>query len=109
MRVLKFVVEGQIIKRDGRCDFSNIVAGTSGYLVANFAFSEVWNGCAKVVEFLSESGEELDALVINRDNSCNIPDNVSKKHAFYIKIYGKRDGYIITTNKILIKQYGGEK
>ena len=39
MRTLKFIVEGQIIKQDPNCDFSNLVPGTEGYLRAEFSFS----------------------------------------------------------------------
>ena len=39
MRTLKFIVEGQIIKQDPSCDFTNLVPGTEGYLRAEFSFS----------------------------------------------------------------------
>ena len=39
MRTLKFIVDGQILRQDPTCDFSNIVPGTEGYLIAEFAFS----------------------------------------------------------------------
>ena len=43
MRILKFVVENQKIKQDPSCDFSGLVAGTEGYLKAEFVFSKEWD------------------------------------------------------------------
>ena len=38
MRTLRFKVSGQELIRAPGCDFSNIIAGTSGYLQAAFEF-----------------------------------------------------------------------
>ena len=40
MRTLKFIVNGQIIKQDPKCDFSNLIPASEGYLVAEFSFSK---------------------------------------------------------------------
>lgn len=39
MRILKFIVDKQIIRRDPNCDFSNLVSGTKGYLKADKGLS----------------------------------------------------------------------
>lgn len=45
MRTLKFIITAQNVQKDPDCDFSGIVAGTEGYLQAEFLFSEEWAGC----------------------------------------------------------------
>ena len=42
-RILKFSVTNQSITKDSKCDFSKIAMGTSGYLVAQFEFSNDWD------------------------------------------------------------------
>ena len=107
MRTLVFTVKNQIIQRDISCDFSGLVAGTSGYLKAKFTFSESWNGCAKVVGFFLKNGEELPPCTLSNDNTCVIPTEALKHHEFSIVLYGKNKSYTITTRPITIKQYGG--
>lgn len=50
MRILQFRINGQKLSKDG--DFSNLVAGTKGYLKAAFNFDEDWDGCRKAAVFL---------------------------------------------------------
>lgn len=107
MRTLVFDVKDQIIRRSASCDFSGLVAGTSGYLEARFVFSSAWNNCAKVVGFFSKNDEELPPCVLKDNNTCIIPEDVLKHHEFKIRLYGKRKGYTIITQPITIKQYGG--
>lgn len=107
MRTLVFNVKNQIIQKDHSCDFSGLVAGTTGYLKARFLFSEDWNGCAKVVGFFSKNDEEFPPCVLNEDNTCMIPDEALKYHEFKIRVYGRNNDYTITTRPITIKQYGG--
>lgn len=47
MRTLRFKVSGQELIRAPGCDFSNIIAGTSGYLLAAFEFGQDWDGTVK--------------------------------------------------------------
>ena len=107
MRTLVFNVKNQIIQRDNSCDFSGLVAGTTGYLRAKFTFSEDWVGCAKVAGFFLKDGTEFSPCVLDSDNSCIIPEDILKYHEFNIRLYGKKNGYVITTRPISIKQYGG--
>lgn len=109
MRTLVFDVKGQIIQKDASCDFSGLVAGTCGYLEAKFMFSEDWNGCAKVVGFFLNDKTELPPCKLDKDNTCEIPQEVLKYHEFNIVLYGKRENYFIKTRPINIKQYGGIK
>lgn len=109
MRTLVFNVKGQMIERHPSCDFSGLVAGTEGYLEAKFILSADWDNCAKVAGFFSKDGEEFPPRVLDKENTCEIPTKALLHHEFKIKLYGKREGYSITTNKITIKQHGGIK
>lgn len=109
MRTLVFNVKKQIIERDQSCDFSGLVAGTSGYLKAKFLFSDDWDNCAKVAGFFSKEDKEFPPCALDKNNSCMIPSEALQHHEFKIKLYGKRNGYTITTQKITIKQHGGIK
>jgi hypothetical protein len=104
-----FNVKNQIIQKEPSCDFSGLVAGTSGYLRAKFILSDAWNNCAKVAGFFSKSGEEFTPCVLDEDNSCEIPSEALERHEFMIKLYGRKKDYTITTQPITIKQYGGVK
>ena len=106
-RILKFVVKGQIIEKDPKCDFSYLVPGSEGYLTAEFEFSSEWDGCAKAVAFSTGIGKEYTTLL--KDGiSCEIPIDVCKRKAFRLRVVGQKvDGYRIGTNKIIVKQNGG--
>lgn len=101
MRTLKFNVNDQILKKDDFCDFSNLVAGTEGYLEASFIFSNNWNGCKKAAVFLS-SGKDYPIPII--DNKCDIPKEALKDYYFKMYIVGEKDGYRLITNTIRINQ-----
>ena len=51
MRTLKFIVHDQIVEKDPKCDFDNLVPGTEGYLRAVFSFSPEWDDCVRVAAF----------------------------------------------------------
>ena len=42
MRTLQFKVDGQNLSKDG--DFSGLIAGTKGYLYAEYNFDGEWGG-----------------------------------------------------------------
>lgn len=107
MRTLKFIIDGQIIKKDPNCDFSGLVPGTEGYLNARFSFSPEWNGCAKVAAFYSNFGREHGAMVLEDGVSCKIPATALAKKTFYIRVFGKKKDFKITTNKVSVDQDGG--
>ena len=109
MRTLKFIVEGQIIKPDPNCDFSNLVPGTEGYLRAEFSFSSEWKGCTKVASFWSAVGDEYPPQVLTDGMSCLIPDEATQRYAFKVGVIGKSANIRLTTNKAIVKQNGGAK
>jgi hypothetical protein len=104
LRTLKFVVNRQVIEKARDCDFDGLVKGTNGYLMAKFLFSEDWNGCAKVVGFYSSYGNEYAPQVLDNENSCMIPEEALARETFVIKVFGKRENFTITTNKLAINQ-----
>lgn len=108
MRTLRFIVDGQIIKQDPNCDFTNLIPGTEGYLQAEFSFSPEWKNCVKVASFWSAVGKEYPPQVLKDGMSCVIPPEALTKYAFKVGIIGKGPDLRLTTNKIAVKQDGGK-
>lgn len=106
MRKLKFIVDGQIIKQDPECDFGNLIPGSSGYLVADFAFSKEWNGTVRVAAF-SNVKKECPPQILKDGHSCIIPEEALKSKVFYINVLGKNKDSKIKTNKVKVVQNGG--
>ncbi|MCD8155137.1 MAG: hypothetical protein LUF78_10745 [Clostridiales bacterium] len=99
MRTLEFKVTAQQLECDG--DFTNIVAGTSGYLQAHFTFSDEWNGCTKAASFFNNGIEHARIL---KNDYCIIPTESLTRSIFYVQITGKKSSYKIKTNKVKVKQ-----
>lgn len=109
MRTLEFIVDGQILKSDPNCDFSNLVAGTRGYLRARFHFSPEWKNCIKVASFYSPTGDEYPPQILHDGATCMIPDEACAKRRFKVGIIGKRGDSRLITNTISVVQNGGSK
>lgn len=107
MRTLKFIVDGQIVKPDPECDFSNLVPGTNGYLRIWFKFSEEWADCKKVVGFWSVMGREYQPQELYDGETCVIPADALRRREFKMQVFGVRKDYKITTNKVTVSQDGG--
>lgn len=103
MRTLKFIVDGQSVKKDPSCDFAGLVPGTKGYLDAFFRFSDEWKGCKKAAVFVS-LGREYAVPLIN--GKCQIPEKALTWKIFSVKVVGERDGYRVTTNRVEVLQDG---
>lgn len=109
MRTLKFIVEGQIIKPDPTCDFSNLVPGSDGYLQAEFRFSPDWANSMKVAAFWSVMGKEYEPQILKDGKTCIIPAEALKRRVFKIQIHGlAADGSNVKTNKVEVVQNGGK-
>lgn len=108
MRTLKFIVDGQVIKQDPSCDFSNLVPGTEEYLTAEFSFSSEWNGYAKVAEFYSALGLEYPPRALKNGKSCLIPSDALGKRIFKVRVIGRKGEEKILTNKVAVSQKGGK-
>lgn len=104
MRTLKFNVNDQIIKQDPACDFSNIIVGSSGYLKAEFSFSEEWDGFVRVAEFRNyHHDKEPISVAIGKDNTCLVPD-VTNTTSWRVRVIGKRGKTFLSTNETRVIQ-----
>lgn len=101
MRLLKFNVDAQTIQKDPDCDFDNIVAGTQGYLKAQFTFSPEWQDCILVASFWRGKNEYAEFI---RNGECMIHPDALVGPTFRVSVTGQRGDYRITTNKILVRQ-----
>lgn len=103
MRTLKFKIKDQRLSKDG--DFSLIVKGTKNYLRCLFTFDDPnWNGLRKIAVFENRKNGE-SAVFLERDNSCNVPNEVTDENYFKVKVVGANGStQQIITNKILISQ-----
>ena len=109
MRKLSFIVNGQVIEKDPKCDFSNLFPGAGGLIEAEFSFSTDWDGCSKVAAFFSPLGKEYPPRVLADGKTCVIPFPALEKRSFKIQILGKKGGERIKTNKVVVNQNGGKK
>ena len=102
-RILEFNVEKQRLMKKKDCDFSNIVAGSVGYLRAKFYFSQdEWKGCKKAASFWVDDQEY--AVLLDGNDICEIPPEALTVDKFAVSVTGARQNYQITTTKIKIKQ-----
>jgi hypothetical protein len=100
---LEFIVSGQTLTKDPRCDFSGIAAGSRGYLFARFRFSKDWAGCKKAAVFTTPSGQEYP-VGLGKDNLCEIPAEALTGKAVRVMVVGRRNGGNIPTTEIAFPQ-----
>lgn len=104
MRTLKFIVTGQNITLDPSCDYTGLVAGSVGYLRAEFRTDAAWNGCKVAASFWR--GKTEHAVAVAR-GACIIPAEALTREMFGVSLTGARAGYRINTNKIFVHQEVG--
>lgn len=102
MKVLGFDVNGTDISKNPKCDFDGLVRN-SGNLMARFNLSKEWSGYKVAVSFF-KLGEEYPELI--RNGSCIIPQKALSWKEFSVQVVGIKDGTIMKTNKLIIKQEG---
>lgn len=108
IRILKFIVDGQIIKQDPSCDFAGLIPGTEGYLEAEFSFSPEWRGAIKVAEFW-RGVKECPPQLLKDGETCIIPAEALKGKRFGIRIVGKsKDIPRLATGRVEVRQDGGK-
>lgn len=103
MRTLLYRVEGQRLEPIG--DHSGIKAGSKGYLRARFEFNEDWDGCIKVASFYYVGIEH--ACMLDKDDSCDIPEEVLVGSSYSVSVEGRKDDYRIPSRTITERQLGG--
>lgn len=104
MRALRFDVNRQLVRAAPDCDFSGIVPGSMGYLVAQFSFDDEWSGCKKAASFYGVNGIEEARPIVN--GVCEIPAQVLDGRFFEVCVTGIREGFRIRTNKMIVRQEG---
>ena len=105
MRTLEFRADRQKLLKNPGCDFSEIVAGSTGYLRAKFYFSEEWEGTMKAASFYGEDYENEYAALLDENDECVIPSEVLTGKYFKVSVLGaKEPKYVIQTNKMKVKQ-----
>lgn len=103
MRQLLFNVKGQALDKSNKRTFNGIVAGTSGYLSVKFIFyGNDWAECTKAVSFWVNDQEY--GVLLDKYDSCIIPKEALIGDRFEVSLTGMKDDYLITTNKIEIRQ-----
>ena len=105
MRTLAFTVNGQKLSKKPSILFSRLVAGSSNFYDVAFEFSPEWDNLFRVVKFARGSVEEYIPLI---NNTCKIPERITKFHKFNVSVVGATDDVQIMTNVITITQKGGE-
>ena len=105
MRLLEFQVNQQSLRKLPGCDFSGIVAGSSGYLRAKFHFAEDWNEYPKKAANFVGEGEHAHAVPLDENNECDIPTEVLTGSFFNVTVFGTNERQTITyTKEYKVKQ-----
>ena len=99
MRILQFRINGQMLSKDG--DFSELIAGTKGYLHTEYNFDGEWDGCKKAAVFLRYDKEYPVPIVNGR---CAVPDEITGYKRWNVYLVGEKKGYRITTNEVEVRQ-----
>lgn len=100
-RKLRFIVDGQEIRKDPACDFSNIVANSRCYLAASFTFLGDWTGMQKVGLFYKYGREYAEKI---SNNECVIPADALTHTNFQVSVCGVKGNTQVFTNKVTIEQ-----
>jgi hypothetical protein len=105
-RVLEFDVNEQQLSKKKDCDFRHLIAGSKGYLMAQFHLGYGWEGCVVAASFWNDGVEY--PVVLDEYGLCDIPEEALTGRKFYVSLTGMIKGtvsdYLITTNKIKITQ-----
>lgn len=104
MQELRFIVKGQMIKKDPSSPFSKMVAGTSNYYVAAFDMDSAWTGYNCLAKFETKDGTEFVPI---KSGQAMIPESVLKYKTFEVSIIGKNRDAMLTTNSNRVIQIGG--
>ena len=99
MQVLDFVVNKQSISKSPNCDFSNLIAGSKGYLQARFTFTKEWSGYRKAAVFICRTGEYP---VLIDGGMCAVPDEAAACSSFKVTVVGKRNNDTITCGRATV-------
>lgn len=113
MRILRFIVDDEMIKQDPSCDFTGLFPGRNPNVKAEFVFSDEWKNTVKVAAFWSVLDSEYEPQVLN-NGCCNIPTEALSRASFKIQVIGRKTKpsfgkTTLSTNKLTIRQTGGKR
>lgn len=102
MKTLVFEVRNQGLIMPTKCD---VVAGSKGYLQAQFMFyGNDWRGCKMAASFWDSKHTKEYAVLLDKYGRCTVPDEVTDGDQFYVSLTGMKEGFRIKTNKVIVKQ-----
>lgn len=104
MQELRFIVKGQMIKKDPSSPFSKMVAGTSNYYVAAFDMDSAWTGYNCLAKFETKDSTEFVPI---KSGQAMIPESVLKHKNFSVSVIGKNGVSMLTTTTNKVVQIGG--
>ena len=101
MKVLRVMVHGQSLTKAD--DFGTIVSGSKGYLRCAFQFTDTqWDRVRKIAVF--EDGEKEEAVVLDKSGQCDVPDTITNKTFFRVRLVGVDKERKLMTERLLINQ-----
>lgn len=104
MKSLRFIVKGQMIKKDPDSPFYQMVAGSSNYYIAKFSMDAAWTGFACLAHFEADGDEEYVPIKYGK---AIFPENILKYKSFTVQVIGRKNDTILVTNKNKVIQIGG--
>lgn len=105
MKILRFIVKGQMIKKDPESPFSKMVAESSNYYIAEFDMDEAWIGYSCLAHFKARDCEQYVPIVNGR---AVFPEEILKYKSFHVSVIGKNGDSQLITNKDRVIQIGGK-
>lgn len=105
MRILKFIVEGQTLRKDPECDFSHIIKGSKDYLGCSFKLPADWRNIPLAATF-THYGKEICASPVF-SGACLVDNSVTDYKNFKISLTAIKNGEIVRTNAVKIWQEEG--
>lgn len=91
------------MKKDPNCDFGSIVAGSIGYLEAEFQTTSDWSNCTLIAYFTGDGKEEYMPVI---NGKCDIPSEVLGGVSFTVQLVGTRDAdyKVISTRETILQK-----
>ena len=105
MQVLRFIVKGQLIKKDPASPFNKMVAGSSNYYIAEFDMDTAWTGYACLAHFTADGVDEYVPITQGR---AMIPNSALEHKSFDVSVIGQKGYSRLNTNANRIIQIGGK-
>lgn len=104
MKFLRFIVKGQMIKKDPNSPFYQMVSGSSNYYIAKFSMDAAWTGFACLAHFEADGAEEYVPIKYGK---VIFPEKILQHKTFTVQVIGRKKDTILLTNKNKVIQIGG--